>query len=57
MIWKDGRKNFSYKPEADLMGKYIAVTGKVSLDKNGTPGITVDKEEQIQVWEDDFSKY
>ncbi|NBO60958.1 MAG: hypothetical protein EBU82_08315 [Flavobacteriia bacterium] len=56
MIWKDGRRNFSYKPEADLLGKYIAVTGKVSLDKNGTPGITVDKEEQIQVWEDDFSK-
>ncbi|MFM7663000.1 MAG: DNA/RNA non-specific endonuclease, partial [Bacteroidota bacterium] len=56
MIWKDGRKNFSYKPEVDLVGKYIAVNGKVSLDKNGTPGITVDKEEQIQAWEDDFYK-
>lgn len=51
MIWKDGRKNFSYKPEVDLMGKYITVKGRVELDKNGTPGITVEKEEQIQMWE------
>lgn len=47
MIWKDGRQNFSYLPEKELDGKYIVVTGKVQLDKNGIPGITVTKEEQI----------
>ena len=52
MIWKDGRRNFSYKPEQELNGKYIVVTGKVELDKNGVPGITVDKEEQISFWEE-----
>lgn len=52
MIWKDGRKNFSYKPEVDLYGKYIAVKGRVDLDKNGVPGIMVEREEQIQLWED-----
>jgi endonuclease G len=51
MIWKDGRRNFSYKPEEELEGKYIVVTGMVELDKNGVPGITVTKEEQIGVWE------
>jgi hypothetical protein len=35
----------------ELDGKYIAVTGKVELDKNGVPGITVTKEGQIVVWE------
>jgi endonuclease G len=51
IIWKDGRRNFSYQPEVELDGKYIAVTGKVELDKNGVPGITVMKEKQIEVWE------
>lgn len=50
MIWKDGRENFTYKPEETLDGKYIVVTGKVELDKNGVPGIVVTKEEQIDVW-------
>jgi len=50
MIWKDGRENFTYKPEEELDGKYIVVTGKVELDKNGVPGIVVTKEEQIDVW-------
>lgn len=50
MIWKDGRQNFSYKPEVELDGKYVVVTGRVELDKNGVPGITVTKEEQIQLW-------
>lgn len=52
MIWKDGRLNFSYPPEKELEGKYIVVTGKVELDKNGIPGITVTKEEQIEFWEE-----
>jgi endonuclease G len=51
MIWRDGRRNFSYLPEKELDGKYIVVTGKVELDKNGIPLITVTREEQIEVWE------
>ncbi len=51
IIWKDGRRNFSYPPEVELEGKYIAVTGKVELDKNGVPKITVTREGQIVVWE------
>lgn len=51
MIWKDGRQNFSYKPEEELDGKYIVVTGTVQLDKNGVPGITVTREEQIEMWQ------
>lgn len=54
MIWKDGRLNFSYQPEKELDGKYIVVTGKVELDKNGVPGITVTKEEQIEVFLRDY---
>lgn len=53
IIWKDGRRNFSYSPETELEGKYIIVTGKVELDKNGIPGITVTKEEQIQLLENE----
>jgi endonuclease G len=53
VIWKDGRKNFSYKPEVDLMGKYIAVKGRVELDKNGVPSITVAHEEHIQLFEEE----
>lgn len=51
MIWQDGRQNFSYKPEEELDGKYIVVTGTVQLDKNGIPGITVTREEQIEMWQ------
>ena len=51
IIWKDGRRNFSYPPEVELEGKYIAVTGKVELDNNGVPKITVTREGQIVVWE------
>ncbi len=52
IIWKDGRRNFSYKPEEELDGKYIVVTGKVELDKNGVPGIVVKSEEDIRIWEE-----
>lgn len=51
-IWKDGRRNFSYKPESELDGKYIIVTGKIELDKNGTPIINVRHEEQIEIMEE-----
>jgi len=52
-IWKDGRRGFSYKPEEELDGKYIIVTGRVELDKNGTPIINVKHESQIEVVEND----
>lgn len=51
-IWKDGRRNFSYKPESELDEKYIIVTGKIELDKNGTPIINVRHEEQIEIMEE-----
>jgi hypothetical protein len=51
-IWKDARRNFSYKPEVDLAGKYIVVTGLVEIDKNGLPVINVTNEKQIQIWEE-----
>jgi endonuclease G, mitochondrial len=49
-IWKDGRRNFSYKPEEVLNGQYIEVTGKVSLDREGIPTINVSNEKQIKIW-------
>lgn len=51
-IFKDGRRNFSYLPEKELDGKYVVVTGKVEMDKNGIPGINVTREEQIVEWEE-----
>jgi len=51
-IWNDARRNFSFKPETAYDGKYIIVTGKIELDKNGIPKINVKREEQIQFWED-----
>ena len=52
-IWKDARRNFSYKPEDDLNGKYIVVTGLVEMDKNGLPVINVTNEKQIKIWEEE----
>ena len=51
-IWNNARRNFSFKPEAAFDEKYIVVTGKVTLDKNGVPTINVKSEEQIQFWEE-----
>lgn len=48
-IWKDERRNFSYKPEIDLDGKYILVSVTVEIDKNGTPLINVSRESQIKI--------
>lgn len=48
-IWQDGRRNFSYKPEEELFGKYIVVTGTVTLDKNGIATINVEHEKQIEI--------
>jgi endonuclease G len=51
-IWNSARRNFSFKPETAFDGKYIVVTGKVTLDKNGIPCINVKSEEQIEIWEE-----
>ena len=51
VIWKDGRRNFSYLPEDGLFGKYIVVKGKIQLDKDGIPSVVVSKEEQIEIWD------
>jgi endonuclease G len=51
-IWNSARRNFSFKPETAFDGKYIVVTGKVTLDKNGVPSINVKSEEQIEIWEE-----
>ena len=50
-IYKDDRKHFAYKPEEKLKGRKICVTGTVEMYK-GVPGITVNKEKQIQMWVD-----
>lgn len=50
-IWKRGRRNFSYKPEEHLNGKYIVVTGKIEPDRKQVPTINVSNEKQIQLWE------
>jgi endonuclease G len=52
IIWKNGLRNFSYQPHKELDGKYIIVTGKVVLDKQGIPSITVSNQEQIQFWDE-----
>jgi endonuclease G len=50
-IWGDARKNFSYLPEEKLDGKYIKVTGMISIDKNGVPTLNVRGEKQVEEWE------
>lgn len=50
-IWGDARKNFSYLPEEKLDGKYIKVTGMITIDKNGVPSLNVRGEKQVEVWE------
>lgn len=50
-IWKDNLINFSYEPHEELMGKQICIEGEVR-NFNGTPSISVEKEEQIQLYEE-----
>ena len=50
-IWASNSVNFSYKPETELTGKKICVTGKV-VDYKGTPSMYVDGEKQIEILED-----
>lgn len=50
-IWGDARKNFSYLPEEKLDGKYVKVTGVITIDKGGVPTLNVKGEKQVEVWE------
>lgn len=50
-IWKDNLVNFSYEPHKELMGKQICIKGKV-VNFNGTPSISVEKEEQVELYEE-----
>jgi endonuclease G len=47
-IWKDDLSNFSYDPAAELMGKKVFVTGKVS-DFSGIPSMNIQKDKAIKV--------
>ncbi len=46
-IWASNIVNFSYKPESELTGKRICVTGKV-IDYKGTPSMYIESEKQIK---------
>lgn len=50
-IWKDNLVNFSYEAHKELMGKQVCIKGKV-VNFNGTPSISVEKEEQIELYEE-----
>jgi endonuclease G len=47
-IWASDIVNFSYKPEQELTGKKICVTGKI-VEYDGTPSIYVDNEKHIEI--------
>ena len=50
-IWASNIINFTYKPEAELTGKRICVSGKI-VNYKGTPSMYVDTEKQIEILED-----
>lgn len=50
-IWESDRKNFSYEPEKELLGKQVCVTGKIGEYK-GTPKMEIDNEKQVEFLED-----
>lgn len=47
-IWQSNLLNFSYAPEVELFQREICVTGRLH-EKDGVPGMNVDKEEQIYI--------
>lgn len=47
-IWKKSRVNFSYRPEEELKGKKICVTGFIS-EKDGTPTMNLTNEKSVIV--------
>jgi len=47
-IWSSNIVNFSYKPEQELTGKKICVTGKI-IEYEGTPAMYIDNEKRIEI--------
>ncbi len=47
-IWSSNIVNFSYKPEQELTGKKICVTGKI-IEYEGTPSMYIDNEKRIEI--------
>ena len=52
-IWKDARKNYSYKPQEHFNTKYVMVTSQIKLGKNGIPSLNLTNEKLIRLWEAD----
>lgn len=50
-IGKDHRNNFGYKPEDELDGKRICVTGKITSSQ-GVPSVSIADEQQIEILPD-----
>ncbi len=50
-IKKENLKNFSYTPHIELKDKTVIVIGKVILDKNRLPSITITSEKQIEIYD------
>jgi hypothetical protein len=51
VIWGSTRKSFPYKPEEQLKGKQVCVTGKIDLFKE-KPQIMVQQDAQLQIQQD-----
>ncbi len=47
-IWSKARSNFSYKPEDELYGKKVCITGTLE-SKDGTPTMNVTTEKNIEI--------
>jgi endonuclease G len=54
-IWSKAISNFSYKPEDELYGKKVCVTGMLE-SKDGTPTMNVTNEKNIEIIEDEIEK-
>ncbi len=50
-IWKDNRSNFSYAPEAFLLGKKVCITGKISMYQ-GKPTMNLKDEGKVVIVDD-----
>ncbi len=51
-IWAKARTNFSYKPEDELYGKKVCITGMLE-SKDGTPTMNVNSEKNIEIIDDE----
>lgn len=54
-IWSKSRSNFSYKPEDELFGKKVCITG-VLTSKDGTPTMNITSDKNIEIIEDEIEE-